>query len=175
MTIRQVQPIYVSFSVPEQYISSIKDRWAMGALPVRVSLRDGSSSVIEGELTFMDNTVDPTTGTSMLKATFSDQDKVLWPGQFVDVALRLQEQRDALVIPSSAVQRGQQGSYVFAVTPDSTAQIRLVRTGRSVGQETVVEEGLHEGELIVTDGQVRIVPGTKVELKGHEGSGGKAS
>lgn len=175
VTIRQIQPIYVSFSVPEQYISSIKARWAMGALPVRVSLRDGSSSVVEGELTFMDNTVDPSTGTILLKATFPNQDKMLWPGQFVEVALRLQEQKDALVIPSSAVQTGQQGTYVFVVTPDNTAQMRLVRTGRSVDQETVVEEGLHEGELVVTDGQIRIVPGTKLELKGQEGSGGKAS
>lgn len=169
VVIRQIQPIYVAFSVPEQYLPSIKARWAKGKLPVRVSLRDGAEVQPEGELTFMDNTVDPTTGTILLKATFPNQDKALWPGQFVDVALKLDEKPNVLLIPTHAVQTGQQGPYVFLVKPESTVEMRLVRLGRSFGQESVVEEGLQEGDLVVTDGQIRLVPGAKVEVKGPEG------
>ncbi|MEJ5378098.1 MAG: efflux RND transporter periplasmic adaptor subunit [bacterium] len=170
VVIRQIQPIYVSFSVPEQYLPRIKARWAAGKLPVRVSLRNGEGRFMEGELTFMENTVDPATGTILLKATFPNQDRALWPGQFVDVALKLEEQPNALLIPSHAVQTGQQGTYVFLVGPGNTAQMRPVRVGRSLGQETVVEQGLQEGDLVITDGQIRLVPGTKVELKGAEDS-----
>ncbi len=170
VVIRQIQPIYVSFSVPEQYLPRIKARWAAGKLPVRVSLRNGEGRFMEGELTFMENTVDPATGTILLKATFPNQDRALWPGQFVDVALKLEEQPNALLIPSHAVQTGQQGTYVFLVGPGNTAQMRPVRVGRSLGQKTVVEQGLEEGDLVITDGQIRLVPGTKVELKDAEDS-----
>lgn len=169
VVIRQIQPIYVAFSVPEQYLPRIKARWAKGKLPVRVSIKDGAEVQLEGELTFMENTVDPTTGTILLKATFTNQDKALWPGQFVDVALKLEEKPNVLLIPTHAVQTGQQGPYVFLVKPENTVEVRLVKLGRSFGQESVVEEGLQEGDLVVTDGQIRLVPGAKVEVRGPEG------
>lgn len=172
VVIKQIQPIYVSFSVPEQYLPNIKARWTQGKLPVRISLRNGAAQKLQGELTFMENTVDPATGTILLKATFPNQDKTLWPGQFVDVALKLEEQPSALLIPTQAVQTGQQGPYVFLVSPENRAEMRLVRLGRSVGQETLVEEGLQEGDRVVTDGQIRLVPGARVEVRGLEGSTG---
>lgn len=170
VVIRQIQPIYVSFSVPEQYLPRIKDRWTHGKLPVRISLRNGANQQLEGELTFMENTVDPTTGMILLKATFPNRDKTLWPGQFVDVALKLDEQPNVLLVPTHAVQTGQKGPYVFLVGPENIAEMRLVRLGRSLGQESVVEEGLQEGDKVVTDGQIRLVPGARVEIKGPEGS-----
>jgi len=168
VVIRQIQPIYVAFSVPEKYVPKIKSRWARGRLPVRVSLRDGGEGHLEGELTFMENSVDPTTGTILLKATFPNQDKALWPGQFVDVALKLEEQPNVLVIPTQAVQTGQQGPYVFLLRSENVVEMRPLRLGRSFGQETVVEEGLQDGDLVVTDGQIRLVPGSRVEVKDRQ-------
>lgn len=170
VVIRQIQPIYVAFSVPEQYLPKIKERWTRGKLPVKVSLPNTGGQKLEGELTFMENTVDPATGTILLKATFANRDKTLWPGQFVDVVVELDKQPDALLIPSHAVQTGQQGPYVFVVDAGNVAEMRLVRLGRSVGQESVVEQGLQEGDRVVTEGQIRLVPGAKVEVKGLEGS-----
>jgi len=112
----------------------------------------------------MNNTVDPTTGTIQLKATFPNADSALWPGQFVDVALTLTSQQ-AVVVPAQAVQAGQQGSFVFVVKPDSTVESRPVKVGRRLARELVIEQGLKGGERIVTDGQLRLVPGTRVEVK----------
>lgn len=175
VVIRQIQPVYVAFSVPEHYLGEIRRHWASGPLKVVASPREGNSPPLEGELTFMENSVDMATGTILLKATFSNQDKSLWPGQFVDVALLLTFQRDALVVPSQAVQAGQQGPYVFLVREDLTVEQRGVEPGRTVGEETVIQRGLQPGDLVVTEGQLRLFSGARVELKGNEKVEGPAS
>ncbi len=175
VVIRQIQPVYVSFSVPEQFLPEIKRHWGAEGLKVAVSSREKHGEPVWGDLTFMDNAVDTTTGMILLKATFTNQDKALWPGQFVNAALTLTEQRDAIVVPSQAVQTGQQGQYVFVVRPDLTVESRAVAVDRTVGQEAVVGKGLVPGERVVTDGQLRLVPGARVEIKNAERAEGTRS
>jgi multidrug efflux system membrane fusion protein len=163
VVINQVSPIYVDFAVPQQYLGSIKNFMARSRLGVQAT--PPSDSVAEkGVLTFVNNTVDPNTGTIHLLALFPNADQRLWPGQFSDVLLRLNEEQNVLVIPSQAVQTGQQGDYVFVTKPDMTVDVRQVKVGQSVNNQTQVLQGLSEGETVVTDGQVRLVPGTKVYL-----------
>ncbi len=170
VVINQVQPIYVNFSVPEQYLSDIKKYMGVGKLMVSAFIsKKGDSKddkgLEEGVLTFVDNTVDPTTGTIKLKGTFENPKKRLWPGQFVDIMVTLTTQPNAVVVPSSAVQTGQNGQYVFVVKKDNTVESRTVAVTRTVGDESVIEKGLNPGETVVTDGQLRLVPGAKVEIK----------
>ena len=120
---------------------------------------------VAGRLEFVDNAVDQTTGTLMLKAIFDNQDHTLWPGQFVDVATQLGVESGVLLVPIGAVQVGQQGAQVFVVKPDQTVELRHVQTGRSAGGLTVIREGVREGETVVIDGQLRLVPGARVEPK----------
>jgi multidrug efflux system membrane fusion protein len=168
VVINQVQPIYVSFAVPEQHLADVKHYLARDGLKVEAMLDGGKRSVV-GTLSFVNNTVDPTTGTIQLKATFRNADGALWPGQFVDVALTLTSERST-VVPARAVQAGQQGSFVFVVKPDSTVESRPVKVGRRLGAEIVVDQGLTGGERVVTDGQLRLVPGARVEIKPQKAS-----
>jgi multidrug efflux system membrane fusion protein len=161
VVINQVSPIYVSFSVPQQYLGSIKRHMARSRLPVRAT-PPGDSAAESGFLTFVNNTVDPTTGTIGLMGMFPNTDHRLWPGQFSNVVLNLGEQQNVLVIPSQAVQAGQQGDYVFVVKPGMTVDVQQVKVGHTVNNKTEVLQGLSLGEIVVTDGQVRLVPGTKV-------------
>jgi multidrug efflux system membrane fusion protein len=165
VVINQVRPIYVSFSVPEQELPAIRRYMASGNLKVEaITLgREGRQPL--GDLTFVDNAVDRTTGTVELKATFTNADNALWPGQFVNVVLTLTTEPNALVVPSQAIQTGQQGPYVFVVKPDLTVESRPIVVHRTIERETVIEKGLASGERVVTDGQVRLVPGAKVEIK----------
>jgi multidrug efflux system membrane fusion protein len=163
VVIVQVQPIYVSFSVPEQQLTAINSYRARGTLTVEARI-DGGRRTAAGTLTFVNNTVDPTTGTIQLKATFPNADDALWPGQFVDVVLVLASEA-AVVVPAEAVQPGQQGSFVFVVKPDLTVESRRVNVGRRLPRELVIEDGLQAGERVVTDGQLRLVPGARVEIK----------
>jgi multidrug efflux system membrane fusion protein len=165
VTINRVQPIYVSFSVPEQNLSEIKKYSARGPLKVRASVDSGVKISEEGWLTFIDNAVDQTTGTIRLKATFDNKNKKLWPGQFLRVSLALSAQADAIVIPSQAIQTGVQGQYVFVATPDQKAETRPVVTGRNFDGQTVIEKGLKAEEQVVTDGQFQLVPGSKLQIK----------
>jgi membrane fusion protein, multidrug efflux system len=164
VTIKQTSPIYVVFSVPEQNLPELKRRMAVRALDVAVSAPGDEGRRIEGELTFLDNTVDQTTGAILLRATFPNQDRALWPGQFVNVTLTLNTQHDAVVIPSQAVQTGQQGRYVFVVTPDSIAEYRPVTLARTVDGEAVIGKGITPGETVVTDGQLRLTQGAQVKV-----------
>jgi multidrug efflux system membrane fusion protein len=173
VTINQVEPIYVAFSVPEQQLPEIKQRQAAGRLVTQVSGTDGGAT-IAGELSFLDNAVDTTTGTILLKASFTNKQRTLWPGQFVHVTLQLSTDPDALVVPVQAVQNGQQGAYVFVMKADSTVETRPVVVGRAVGNEVIVEKGLVKGEKVVTDGQLRLVPGARVEVKTAAGGAGGA-
>ncbi|HKW89963.1 MAG TPA: efflux RND transporter periplasmic adaptor subunit [Candidatus Acidoferrales bacterium] len=164
VVINEISPIYVDFSVPQQYLDEIKRYMSKGRLAVQVVPSDNSAPE-SGYLTFVDNAVDPSTGTIKLKGTFANADLRLWPGEFVNVVLRLAEQGNAIVVPSQAVQTGQQGDYVFVIKPDMTVDSRLVEISRTINGESVVTEGLTPGETVVTDGQVRLVPGSKVEIK----------
>jgi multidrug efflux system membrane fusion protein len=163
VVIAQIRPIYVSFAVPEQHLAAIARYRAAGALKVEAVLDGGRRDVV-GAVTFMNNTVDPTTGTIQLKATFQNGDNALWPGQFVDVALTLTS-RQSVVVPTQAVQAGQRGSFVFVVTADSTVESRPVKVGQRLARELVIEHGVRAGEQVVTDGQLRLVPGARVEIK----------
>jgi len=163
VVIAQTRPIYVSFAVPEQYLTAVKTYRAEGTLKLEAVL-DGGRRTVVGAVTFMNNTVDPTTGTIQLKATFPNADSALWPGQFVDVALTLTSEQ-AVLVPTQAVQAGQQGPYVFVVRPDLTVESRPVKVGRRLSRELVIEQGVKAGEQVVTDGQLRLVPGARVEIK----------
>jgi multidrug efflux system membrane fusion protein len=163
VVIAQVRPIYVSFSVPEQHLAEIRRFLAQGRVPVEATL-DGGRQRAGGALTFVNNTVDPSTGTIQLKATFPNDDNALWPGQFVDVALTLTTEQ-AVVVPAQAVQAGQHGTFVFVVKPDLTVESRPVKVGRRLGGERVVEQGLVGGDRVVTDGQLRLIPGATVDIK----------
>lgn len=173
LTINQVQPIYVSFTVPQQQLATIKRYMANGKLEVE-ALGAGDQRSVRGVVTFIDNAVDPNTGTIRLKATFVNEERRLWPGQFVNVVLTLATEPDAIVIPSQAVQTGQQNtSYVFVVKPDATVENRRIVVARTQGNDTVVTSGLQAGEQVVVDGQARLIPGAKVEIRGPAGGGGE--
>jgi multidrug efflux system membrane fusion protein len=164
VVINQVHPMYVSFAVPEQHLADIKKYRAEGQLRVEVRPPHQSQTLATGELTFINNAVDQTTGTIQLKATFANTDNALWPGQFLDVVLTLRT-RTAIVVPSQAIQPGQQGPFVFVVKADATVESRPVAPGTRLGAETIIEQGLRAGERVVTDGQLRLVPGAKVEIR----------
>jgi multidrug efflux system membrane fusion protein len=165
VVLNQIRPIYVSFSVPEQSLSEIKKYLAVGSVLVKASPRGQDDSPASGELSFLNNTVDPGTGMIQLKATFLNRESALWPGQFVNVVLTLTVEPDRVVIPSQAIQTGQQGQYVYVVRSDSTVESRPVTAGRRIGGETVIEKGVAAGEKVVTDGQLRLVSGTRVQVK----------
>jgi len=164
VAIRQTSPIYVVFSVPEANLPQIKKHLITGPLPVEVSIAGEEELRRRGEVAFLDNTIDQATGTILLRATFGNQDRALWPGQFVNVTLTLSLQPDALVVPTPAVQTGQQGQYVFVVTPAAVAEYRPVTVARVVGNEAVVDEGLSPGEKVVTSGQLRLTQGAQVTI-----------
>ncbi|HYK87282.1 MAG TPA: efflux RND transporter periplasmic adaptor subunit, partial [Acidobacteriota bacterium] len=164
MTINQVQPIYVSFSVPEARLPEIRKSQL-----VMVSPQGDSTPPEAGEVTFIDNAVDPTTGTIRIKATFANKDRKLWPGQFARVTLRLAIQPNAMVVPNQAVQTGQEGSYVFVVKEDHTVESRPVVTGTRIDQDLVIEKGLRAGEVVVTEGQLRLAPSMRVQIQGPGG------
>jgi multidrug efflux system membrane fusion protein len=173
MTINQVEPIYVTFSVPEAQLTAIKKYMAMGSLSVRARPQDADTGSEErGALTFVDNSVDVTTGTIKLKGTFPNGDHQLWPGQFVRVTLRLTTQQNAVVVPNEAIQTGQTGAFVYVVKADKTVESRPVVTGSRVEQDMVVSEGLAVGETVVTEGQLRLAPGSKVVVRDGRGGGG---
>jgi multidrug efflux system membrane fusion protein len=165
VTINQINPIYAAFSVTEKNLPQIKKYMAGGPLRVDVFSPNDTSGAEQGVLSFIDNTVDKTTGTILLKGTFSNKERRLWPGQFVNVVLTLTTQPNAIIVPSQAVQTGQQGQSVFVIKPDATVEHRTVVVGQTINGETVIQKGLHPDEKVVTDGQIRLFPGAKVEVK----------
>lgn len=164
-TIKQMAPIYVTFAVPEQHLADIRRGLAERALPVTALDPKSGQALARGNVTFIANAVDMTTGTITLKATFPNDDRALWPGAFVDVVLRLDTETGVTVVPSSAVTVGQKGPQVFVVKADGTADLRSVTVGRTVGQESIISKGVEPGEQVVTNGQLRLVPGAKVLVK----------
>ncbi|HOB33681.1 MAG TPA: efflux RND transporter periplasmic adaptor subunit [Verrucomicrobiota bacterium] len=167
VTITRTKPVYVAFAVPEQHLPDIRRRAAEAALPVTAAPPGSTEPPAVGELTFLDNMVDTNTGTILLKATFPNTDERLWPGQFVQAVLTLSNITDAVVVPEHAVQTGQDGEFVFVVKPDdSTVEVRPVRAGVTYEGWRAVSGNIRPGEIVVTDGQLRLTPGARVEMKG---------
>jgi multidrug efflux system membrane fusion protein len=162
VVINQIEPVFVSFGVPEQHLADVRAKSSAGKLAVEANLQDGSGKSVRGFLTVIDNTVDATTGTIRLKAVFDNHDRLLWPGQFVNVVLRLST-GEGTVVPAEAVQAGQQGQFVYVVKADQTVEFRPVSIGRNVGGRLIVEKGVAAGETVVTDGQLRLYPGAKIQ------------
>lgn len=169
VTVNQTSPIYVSFSIPEKELAEVKKHMKSGGLEVLTTIPGAENKTVRGELSLIDNAVDPATGTIQLKATFGNQDTLLWPGQFVGVVLTLGKQAGAVLVPSQSVQSGQNGPYVYVVRPDLVAEVRPVVPGRTFGDKIAIDKGLKPGEQIVTDGHVKLFPGAKVKIvKGVE-------
>lgn len=172
--INQLQPINVVFSIPEKELPDLKKHMGRGAAP-RLAVDafiPGDNIPEKGNLVFMDNAVNPATGTITLKGAFANAGRRLWPGQFVNVVLTLTTQPHAVLVPSQAVETGQEGKYVFVVKPDFTVELKAVETGRTVRGETVIVKGIAAGEQVVTDGQMRLTQGTKVAVKESPGPAG---
>lgn len=163
VVIDQVTPLYIDFAVPEQYLASIKKFMDKGRLAVS-AIPYGDTASDTGYLTFLDNSVDNATGTIKLKGTFPNSNRRLWPGQFSTVTLQLSEDENATVVPSAAIQSGQSGDYIYVVKPDSTVEQRSVKAVRTIGADTVIAGGVEPGETVVTDGQLRLLPGIKVDI-----------
>jgi multidrug efflux system membrane fusion protein len=164
VVINQVHPIYVNFAVPEQRLTEVREYMKSGPLPVEALAPGSDQPTASGALIFVDNAVDPSTGTIRLRARFANRENTLWPGQFVNVSLRLFEQVDAIVIPSQAVQTGPQGQYVYVVGEDMLAQVRRITVQRNEGERSVIATGLAKGERVVTRGQLRLGPKTRVQI-----------
>lgn len=171
-SINQLQPLYVTFSVPEQYLSAIRKR-ANEKLMVEATPEDGSGTLQKGTLVFVDNAVDMTTGTIKLKATFTNAERSLWPGQFVRVVLELERRNNALVVPSQAIQPSQDGTFIYVVKENQTVEVRPVVPGARVDDSVIIESGVEAGETVVTEGQLRLVPGGRVQVREPGGSGRK--
>ena len=167
VVINQVAPISVSFAIPEARLPELKKYMAGGALRVTANAPNDDASPAVGRITFVDNSVDQTTGTIRIKGTFPNADRRLWPGQYVNVVVTLSMDPKAIVVPSVAVQEGQQGPYVFVVNAEQKVDMRPVTVGRTTGTESVIESGLKPGETVVTDGHLRLVPGSRITVKGQ--------
>jgi len=173
IVINQIHPLYVRFSIPEQNLPDVKKFMAQGTLKIEAAVPNSDGAAAEGNLSFVDNTIDTMTGTIMLKGEFDNKDNMLWPGLFVNVVLTLTQTR-VLVIPTQTIQTSQEGQFVFVVKNDQTVESRPVTSGRRLNGEVVIESGLKAGELVVTDGQIQLVPGSKVSIKNSGKGGGTA-
>ena len=166
--INQIRPILVRFAVPASNLPRIQ-KYRSDTLPIHAQPVAGGGVTSAGTFSFLDNAVDTTTGTILLKGQFPNPDAALWPGEFVNVALQLYMQPDAVVAPAPAIVQSQQGTYVFVVNPNGTAAMRDVTVSRTIGNLAVIEKGLAPGDVVVTDGQIRLTTGTKVQIKSEAG------
>jgi multidrug efflux system membrane fusion protein len=167
--INQISPINVSFGIPEAQLPELKRYLGQGLVRVEASAPSETTGS-QGTITFIDNAVDLTTGTIKIKGSFPNTDRRLWPGQFVNVVVRLTTDPGAVVVPTAAIQTGQNGLYVFVVKENKTVDLRSVEVTRTAGNDSLVKKGLQPGETVVTDGQLRLVPGTRVTFKGEGGA-----
>ena len=170
VTINQLTPIAITYAVPERALDEIRAAFAAGRATVTVTERNTGLTRSNGRLEFIDNTVDPTTGMVTLKAVFPNDDDALWPGRFVYVVTQVGVDAGAIVVPSTAVQNSQGGSTVYVVKADSTVEFRTVKVARTAGDTTLLTDGVKAGETVVTDGQLRLMPGTKVEARQPSGA-----
>ncbi|HEY6842830.1 MAG TPA: efflux RND transporter periplasmic adaptor subunit [Thermoanaerobaculia bacterium] len=164
VVINQIAPVYVQFAIPEAQLGQVRSRGGVG-VPVAAASQGGGGTIATGKLSFIDNAVDTTTGTITLKALFPNQNRSLWPGQFVTVAMTLADRPDAVVVPTQAVQTGQRGQYVYVVKPDSSVEMRPVSVEDSINQQTIIGSGVQAGETVVTDGQLKLTPKSHVDVK----------
>ena len=172
LDINQLNPIMVDFTLPQQYLADVKKYMAKGPLSVTASVPNDTGSPEQGTLTFIDNTVDSTTGTIHMRATFANRQNHLWPGVYVNVVLGLSKQADATVVPVQSVVQSQNGPLVFVVKADHTVEARAVSSSRTIEDEAVVEKGLSVDETIVVDGQALLVNGAAVTIKNNSGASG---
>ena len=170
VTINQLAPVAVTYSVPERALDEIRQALAAGSVTVAVTDRNTGIKRENGRLEFVDNTIDPTTGMITLKATFSNEDKALWPGRFVYVMTQTGTDLQAIVVPSTAVQNSQSGSTIYVLKPDQTVELRTVKVARTVGDTTLLISGVTKGETVITDGQLRLLPGMKAEPRTASGA-----
>jgi membrane fusion protein, multidrug efflux system len=176
VVINQIEPIYVQFALPEGRLAEVRKYMGASQLEVHATIPGQPGPGEHGVLNFIDNSVDNTTGTILLKGLFANSDKRLWPGEFANVTLTLTEHPNAILVPSQAIQRGQKGSYVFVVNHNLSVEVRPVVAGDSLDNETVIKSGLKDGETVVTDGQLRLSPGARVKIRaGLDGSAGAVS
>jgi membrane fusion protein, multidrug efflux system len=174
LVITQLEPIAVIFSLPQDNLQSVSQHMNKGKLPVDAYSRDDQTKIATGVLTTIDNQIDTTTGTGKLKAVFDNRDRSLWPNQFVNIHLLLEVRKNNTVVPAAAIQRGPQGTYVFAVKPDKTAEMRTVTVSFSQGNFVAISQGITPGDMVVTDGQDKLQPGTHVEIRGGAGQNGSS-
>jgi multidrug efflux system membrane fusion protein len=174
VVINQVTPIYVSFGIPEARLPELKRYMTQGSVKVDALAPNDPGPPSVGRITFVDNAVDATTGTIRIKGTFPNDTRHLWPGQFVNVSVTLTTDPRAVVVPTTAVQTGQQGQYVFVVKTDQTVELRTVEVTRAMDAESVIKQGLRAGETVVTDGHLRLTPGSRVSVKSGPGAAGAA-
>ncbi|MBX7223879.1 MAG: efflux RND transporter periplasmic adaptor subunit [Blastocatellia bacterium] len=164
VTINQISPVFVTFSLPEKELNRLKQFQSKGAITVTVTLPTDAGHKGSGELVFVDNQVDMTTGTIKLKAKLGNSERSLLPGQFVNVVMTLGDHTDAVVIPAAAIQLSQDGPYVYVVNPDQTVALRPVKVGSTLDTQAVIEKGVEPGEMVVTEGQLRLTPGAKIKF-----------
>jgi multidrug efflux system membrane fusion protein len=170
VVINQVSPMYVSFGIPEAQLPDLKRYMARGSLRVDARAPTDAGPASSGQVSFVDNAIDQTTGTITVRGTFPNGNRQLWPGQFVNVVVTLDTEPNAIVVPTTAVQEGQQGKFVFVVKPDKTVEMRTIHASRTSGQETVVLDGVKPGETVVPGGQLRLAPGSLVTIRTGSGS-----
>ena len=173
VTINTLTPINAVFTIPEKDFPEVKKHMAARTIAIEAEVPGESGIRERGVISFIDNSVDPATGTIRLKASFENPRKQLWPGQFVNLSMILSVRENAVVVPTQAVQTGQQGQFVFVVKPDTTAELRPVVTGPVHQRLTLIEKGLQPGEQVVVDGQMRVIPGSKVQIVKEPGTGGQ--
>ena len=174
VTINKLAPILATFTIPEKDLAAVQQRLAKGEMVVEAEVPGAAGFKEKGQVSFLDNAVDPTTGTIRLKGQFANEEKRLWPGQFVTLAITLEVRKEAVVVPSQALLTGQNGQFVFVIKTDQTAEIRPVAVGPAYEGVTIIDQGLQAGEQIVVDGQMRVIPGGKVETKGTNKPGSDA-
>jgi len=172
VVINQLRPIYSRFTLPEAFLPQVKAAMAKGKLRVEATVPKTSTPLSVGYVSFVDNSINRETGAIALKGEFVNEDRRLWPGQFVDVVMTLAEKPNAVLVPSPAIQTGQQGQFVYVIKQDMTAETRQVKVGGVVEDNTIIEQGVQPGERVVTDGQLRLVPGSRVEIKAAVGTTG---
>src|SRR5260370_14109362 len=172
LVITQLEPIAVIFTLPEDNLPDVQKQMRNGSLTVEAYSRDDSTKIATGKLVTINNQIDPTTGTDKLKAVFDNSDGALWPNQFVNIRLLIDVKKNALTVPTAAVQRGTQGMFAYVVKPDKTVEVRTIKTGVTEGNISSIESGLNPGEMVVTDGQDKLQAGSKVEIRQGGGGGG---
>ena len=173
VTINQVSPIYATFSIPEKLLAEVKRAMAGNELKIEAVIPNEPGSTEIGTISFLDSAVNSATGTIKLKGVFANKSRKLWPGQFTDVVMTLGNRKNAVVVPTNAIQTSQQGQFIYVVKPDNTVEMRQVTSAAEAGGETVIEKGLAAGETVVVDGQLRLTPGATIVAEDRQPAGGR--